>query len=101
MALTPSIDFLSRLRKIDRHDVKTRDVIIMWAVAREPGMMGQELARKIGFEGRSNVQICLRRLLRMGLVEDRRARLDNRTPNDLYITPKGEAMLADVVPSDG
>lgn len=101
MAHTPSIDFLSRLRKIDLHKVKARDVVLLWAIAREPGMMGQELARKLGFEGRSNIQICLNRMIRDGYVDDRRSRKTNTTPNDLHISPKGAAVLADVMPVDG
>jgi DNA-binding MarR family transcriptional regulator len=59
---SPTIDFLARLRKIDNRDLKARDVLILWAIAREPGMMGNEIARKLGYKSRSNVQICIARL---------------------------------------
>lgn len=98
-ALNPTIDFMARLKKVDNADLKCRDILVLWAIAREPGMMGRELAMKLGYKSRSNVQICVDRLKRTGLVEDRRPVEDNRTPNDLYVTPAGEIFLGEIVPT--
>lgn len=98
MTATSTIDFLARLKRIDNHDLKVRDVLILWAVAREPGMMGNEIAKKLGYKSRSNVQICIARLIRGSFIEDRRPVANQMTPNDLYATPAGEAFLAEIVP---
>lgn len=95
---SPMLAFMVRLRKIDNAKLVTRDVLILWAVRATPGMMGRELAMQLGYKSRSNVQEHVKRLCRLGFVEDRRVKLDNRTPNDLYITPAGEALLAEIVP---
>lgn len=91
-------DFLIRLRKIDNACLKVRDVIVLWAIARTPGMMGLELAKKLGYKGRSHIQDCVVRLVDAGFVEDRRRIRNNHTPNDLHILPAGEVFLAHVVP---
>lgn len=95
-------DFLIRLRKIDNAALKARDVIVLWAIGRHPGMMGRELAMKLGYKSRSNVQDCVTRLVLCKFVEDRRVVSDpkmfNRVPNDLWILPAGTQFLADVVP---
>lgn len=96
---TAGIDFLVRLRKIDNANLKSRDIIILWAIAHTPGMMGLELARKIGMKTRSNVQIPIRRMIEAGLIEDRRRVKNLLTPNDLHILPYGEKFLADIMPS--
>lgn len=91
-------DFMLRLKKIDRAGHTCRDVFVLWAVAREPGLMGRELAIKLGYKTRSAVQNRIGHLIRAGLLEDRRAVMSQLTPNDLYITPAGEKFLAEVVP---
>lgn len=96
--IPPAIDFLVRLGTIDRSTLKVRDILVLWAVSREDGLMGREVAMKLGFKSRSNVQDGIRRLIDQGYVEDRRAVKNQLTPNDLYITPKGTMFLASVVP---
>jgi DNA-binding MarR family transcriptional regulator len=97
---SPTVDFMMRLRKIDLpHHLTCRDMLVLWAVAREPGMMGRQLALKLGYKSRSNVQICVARLIQRGFMEDRRPQADCMTPNDLYITPAGENFLMEIVPT--
>lgn len=98
-AFTPTMDFLVRLRKIDDAGLKVRDALVLWAIAREPGMMGREVAMKLGYKSRSNVQDCVKRLMIAKFVEDRRPVVNQMTPNDLYILPAGETFLADLVPA--
>jgi len=95
---TAQMDFLVRVKKMDQSGVKPREVLMLWAIAREPGMMGRELAVKLGYASRSNVQIGIRRLLDMGLITDHRTVRNHQTPNDLYITPAGETFIAGLVP---
>lgn len=93
-------DFMIRLRKLDNAKLTPREVLLMWAISREPGMMGYELAKKLGYPSRSMVQIGIRRLVDFGFIEDRRPVIRNRKiPNDLYIAPAGEKFLADLVPA--
>lgn len=93
------VDFMVRLKKIDSAHLTNRDVLILWAVKKDPGVMGRELATKLGYKSRSNVQENILRLLRLKLIEDHRPQADNRTPNDLHLTPAGEAFLGDIVPA--
>lgn len=97
--LSPTIEFLARLKKIDSAELKVRDILVLWAIAREHGMMGQEIAFKLGYASRSHVQLCFERLIRKGFVEDRRLKHDQQTPNELFILPAGDAFLAEVVPT--
>jgi DNA-binding MarR family transcriptional regulator len=99
VAAHATVDFFTRLRRIDNHDLKVRDIVILWAIAREPGMMGNEIAAKLGYKSRSNVKICIARLEREGYIEDRRPAINRSTPNDLHITPAGNVLLAEIVPT--
>jgi DNA-binding MarR family transcriptional regulator len=96
--MTGTVDFMLRLKKIDAGGHSVRDVFVLWAVKQEPGLMGRELAHKLGYKTRSNVQNRIGHLIQAGLLEDRRVRKSNLTPNDLHITPAGEQFLRDVVP---
>jgi DNA-binding MarR family transcriptional regulator len=95
---SPTVDFMKRLRQIDNAHLTVRDVIVLWAIAREPGMMGRQLALKIGYKTRSNVQNQFERLIQHGFVEDRRPVANNMTPNDLHITLAGAEFLDEIVP---
>lgn len=94
----PSIDFLSRLRRIDDRGLKLRDVIVLWAIAREHGMMGKEIAMKLGYKSRSNVQDCFKRLEQHGYIEDRRPVRNQITASDFHVLQKGNDFLAEIVP---
>lgn len=90
-----------RLHKIDMLGMRPRDIILLWAIARDPGMMGLELAKKLGYKSRSNIQDAIARLTLLGMIEDRRVVIDrhrSRTPNNLHALPAGAAFLAEVVP---
>lgn len=97
--MTGTIDFMLRLKKIDTAGHSVRDIFVLWAVKQEPGLMGNELAHKLGYKTRSNVQNRIGHLINAGLLEDRRAKISQLTPNDLHITPAGEQFLRDVVPA--
>lgn len=95
---SPTTDFMVRLRKLDRAGLTVRDAVALWVIRGQPGMMGRELATTIGLKSRSNIQENIARLIRLGMIEDRRKAQNRLTPNDLYITPAGEQLLNDVIP---
>jgi DNA-binding MarR family transcriptional regulator len=94
--LKPTAEFMVRLRKIDRSGLKVRDVIVLWAIRENPGMMGRELSSKLGYESRSHVQDCFQRLERHGFIVDRRVTRDQQTPCDFHITDPGKEFLASI-----
>lgn len=85
----PAIEFLIRLRKIDKQGITVRDTLMLYILIGNPGMTGLDLGKAVGFGHRSSVDSNIRRLLRHGLIEDRRERFGQAIPNDLHITPKG------------
>lgn len=89
-----------RLRRIENAKLKARDVVVLYAIQRQAGMMGREIAQKLGYQNRSALQHGLNRLLDEKLIEDRRLKHDQQTPNNFHITPAGAALLADIVPHD-
>lgn len=99
---SPNFDFLVRLRKIDRQRLTARDMIVLWGVKHNPGIMGKELATKLGYPSRSHVQEHVARLIRHGFVEDRRhippGSAPHMIPNDLHITAAGEDFLGKILP---
>jgi len=92
-------DFFIRLRKLENANLKLRDIFVLYTIGRNPGIMGQELSKKLGYASRSSVQDCISRLLRFGYVEDRRREVSQLVPNDLHILPRGEALITEVVPN--
>lgn len=87
------------LRKIEHAGITGRDLIILYLIGRQPGIMGNEITKKLGYASRSNIQDNMRRLERLGLTQDRRVRQDRSTPNDWHITPAGELLLDDILPA--
>lgn len=91
-------DFMVRLRKIENVGLKPRDIVVLYAVAGQEGMMGREIAEKLGYSSRSNLQDGFDRLMKGGYMEDRRPHHNQQTPNDFHATPAGVALIAEIVP---
>lgn len=85
------------LRKIDQRGMTVRDVIVLWAIMKRPGSMGQELSNRLGYNSRSSVQTNIERLIRFGLIEDRRLEQKAKCPNQLYMTDKGREFWQEVM----
>lgn len=85
----PTVEFLIRLRKIDKQGITLRDTLMLYMVIGNPGITGLDLGKAVGFGHRSSVDSNIRRLIRLGLIEDRRERFGQAIPNDLHITSKG------------
>lgn len=96
--LNATMDFFVRLRRIDDLNLKPRDIMVLWSVARSPGSMGQEIAKKLGYPTRSNIQDGIRRLLSGGYMEDRRKVANQHTPSQYHLLPPGAALLDEIVP---
>ena len=97
---SPSSAFFVRLRLIEHANLKARDIVVLAAIKTQPGIMGRQLAIKLGYPTRSAVQDAIHRLIKHGYIVDRRPTQDQQTPNDLHITDAGVTLLADIVPHD-
>lgn len=95
---TPVIDFLIRLRKIDRKFLTVRDVLVLYTVMGNPGISGIDLARKLGIEHRSNITCNINRLVREGYIEDRRVKANRAIQTILHVLPQGVDFWNDLKP---
>lgn len=75
---SPVVDFLVRLRRIDKAKMKPRDVLILYTVISNPGISGIDIATKLGIPERSHIQSALYRLENLGYIEDRRSEENRR-----------------------
>ena len=83
------LPFLLQLKEIDKAKLTCRDMLILWAVSKTPGAMGIDISNKLGFDSRSAVQLGIARLIKRGMIEDRRVEKEQKIPNRLYITAQG------------
>lgn len=95
---SPAVDFLIRLRKMDKRGLSARDVLLLYTIIANPGIHGQDAVNKIGGVNRSGIQHCLMRLIREGLIEDRRLEARRAQPNRLYALPAGVEFWNDLKP---
>lgn len=91
-------DFLIRLRKIDKRTLTVRDVQILYAVIKTPGISGVEIATKLGFKDRSAISTNVHRLAREGYIEDRREVRRKANPASFHVLPAGIAFWDDIKP---
>lgn len=86
---TPTVELLLRLRKIDKSGLTARDVLLLYTIISNPGINGWDAGRKIGLAERSSVTFGLARMIKRGLIEDRREVEHKGVPNRLYALPAG------------
>lgn len=98
--MTPEMEFLVRLRKIDRANMKVRDIILLYTIINNPGISGIDIAHKLGIPERSHIQHALIKLEALELIEDRRPEKDRRkaNPAQFYALSKGLALWNDLKP---
>lgn len=86
-----NVEFLVRLRKIDKSGLTARDVLLLYTIITHSGIHGHDAGKAIGVAERSSVTFGLNRLIKRGFIEDRREeRLVGRgVPNRLYALPAG------------
>lgn len=66
-----------------------RDVLVLFAIIRQPGLSGIDITNKLGLRDRSAVASNLLRLEREGYIEDRREVRSKANPAILHPTQKG------------
>lgn len=81
--------FLVRLKKIDKRSLTVRDIILLFYIMHNPGCNGQEASVFCGVVNRSSIGLCLKRLLKAGMIEDRRLTKGKAVQNQLYATQTG------------
>jgi DNA-binding MarR family transcriptional regulator len=97
--ILPSVtEFLVRLRKIDKHALTVRDVLVLYVVIENPGIAGNEITNKLGLENRSSISSNILRLIREGYIEDHREVRRKANPAILHALPKGLAFWNDIKP---
>lgn len=86
-----TVEFMLRLRKIDKSRLTVRDVLLLYTIISNPGINGWDAGRKIGLNDRSSVTFALARMIRRGLIEDRRepGLVGKGVPNQLHALPAG------------
>lgn len=94
----PTVEFLIRLRKIDKAVLTVRDVLLLYTIISNPGINGWDAGRLIGIAERSSVQFGLARMMKRGLIEDRREVEGKGVPNRLYALPAGISFWNDIKP---
>jgi DNA-binding MarR family transcriptional regulator len=93
-----TVDFLVRLRKIDKRTLTVRDVLVLYAVIENPGIAGNDVSHKLGLDNRSSIASNLLRLQREGYIEDRREVRRKANPAILHVLPAGIAFWDDIKP---
>lgn len=96
--LSPTQEFLVRLRKIDMHGLTHRDAIILYTIISNPGISGVEIADKIGLKNRSSVALNIMRLIRCSFIEDHREMARKASPAVLHALPAGVAFWDEIKP---
>lgn len=95
---SPTAEFLVRLRKIDKRSLTVRDVLVLYAIMRNPGLSGIDITNKIGLKDRSALASCLLRLEREGYIEDRREVRSKANAAILHVLPAGVAFWEEIKP---
>lgn len=100
MAEIPSqtAQFLVRLRKVDLRGLTVRDVLVLYAIIRQPSISGIEVTNKLGLPDRSAIASNLLRLEREGYIEDRREVRSKANPAILHPTQRGLDFWEEIKP---
>lgn len=95
---SPIVRFLTCLHKIDRARITTRDVLTLYTIIARPGINGIEITHALGLQERSSLQFAFARLIRLGLIEDRREHAVQAVSAQFYITKAGQDLWDDIKP---
>lgn len=88
-AISPAVDMLLKMRRIDKTGLTVRDIMLLYAIISNPGISGWDAGKMIGIQARSSVQTGLARMIKRGLIEDRRESEGKGIPNILHALPAG------------
>lgn len=97
---TDIVNFLVRLRRIDNTGLSARDIVFLYAVIANPGLDANSIRIQMGIKVRGQVQSNIWRLIRHGLIEDRRTENRKAVATILHPTPKGIALWEDIIIMD-
>lgn len=95
-----TIDFLVKLRKIDKRVLTVRDILILYAIIEKPGSSGNDIAMKLGLPLRSSVASNLLRLEREGYIVDHREVRSKANPGILHSTKRGLDFWDEIKPEN-
>lgn len=93
-----TIDFLVRLRKIDKRVLTVRDVLVLYTVIEKPGISGIDITTKLGLPLRSSIASNLLRLEREGYIQDHREVRSKANPAILHPTTRGLEFWDEIKP---
>lgn len=96
--LNPTVTFLVKLRQIDKSECTVRDILVLYTIINNPGIMGVDVANKLGLKNRSAIQSSVARLIREGMIEDRRERALKANPSILHALQHGIDLWNEIKP---
>ena len=95
---SPTVDFLIRLKKLDRAGLTVRDALVLYTIIHNPGISGVHIADMVGAGNRSNIAFNVQRLAREGFIEDRRQQVGKAHPTMFHVLPAGLKFWNDLKP---
>lgn len=93
-----TIDFLVKLRKIDKRTLTVRDLLVLYVIIETPGCSGIDVSNKLGLPVRSSIASNLLRLEREGYIEDRREVRSKAVSAILHPLPRGLEFWDEIKP---
>lgn len=81
--------FMQQIAAFDQTGFTPRDFRIMELLTRHPNLCGNDMVSMLKLPSRSSVQANIPKLIRRGMIEDRREREGQAIPSRLFITEKG------------
>lgn len=91
-----TVAFLVRLRKMDKRALTVRDVLVLHTVIANPGISGIAIQQAFNYGSRSAVTSNIARLIKHGLIEDRRTEFKQAHPVILHALPAGIEFWAEL-----
>lgn len=88
---------LVTLKRLDVMRLHARDAAVLYYVFRNPGANRKEIAAALGLNAEVNVRLPVQRLVRMGLIEDRRPSHARLVSSLLHVTDAGVKAWEDLV----
>lgn len=101
MTTNPAVAaFIARLRTIDRKGLTVRDAVLLHTIMEHPGECGLDIAKRLGITNRSSLQSNFPRLIKRGLIEDRREREAQAIPARYFVTAAGTEFWHEIAPQN-
>jgi DNA-binding MarR family transcriptional regulator len=85
------------LKRLDALRLHPRDAVVLYYVLRNPGSSRTDIAAALGLNAEVNVRLPTQRLIRQGLLEDRRPAERRLVASLLHVTPKGEQVWQELI----